>query len=146
MDGDGSFVPAELADLLAPIVSGSADLVLGTRMCGGMADGAMPPHQRFGNQLVAWLIRRLYGVDLTDLGPFRAVRRDLLLALDMRERTYGWPVEMIVKAARRRVRIVELPITYRPRLAGRSKVGGTVRGTALATYRILRTTLRYVGG
>jgi glycosyltransferase involved in cell wall biosynthesis len=143
MDGDGSFVPGELATLLAPILDGSADLALGTRMRGGMAAKAMPAHQRFGNQLVARLMYRLYGIRLTDLGPFRVVRRELLSALDMREMTYGWPVEMIVKAARRQARIVELPVRYRPRMAGHSKVGGTVRGTFLATYRILRTTLRY---
>jgi glycosyltransferase involved in cell wall biosynthesis len=146
MDADASFIPGELGPLLAPILHGSADLALGTRLRGGAALGAMPPHQRFGNWLVARLITLLYRVHLTDLGPFRAVRRDLLLALDMHERTYGWPVEMIVKAARRGARIVELPVSYRPRLAGRSKVGGTVRGTILATYRILRTTLRYAGG
>ena len=145
MDGDGSFVPGELDRLLAPILHGAADLALGSRMRGGMARGAMPPHQRFGNWLVARLMHLLYGVRLTDLGPFRAVRRDLLSALDMREHTYGWPVEMIVKAARHRARIVELPVSYRPRMAGRSKVGGTLHGTVMATYRILRTTLRYAG-
>jgi glycosyltransferase involved in cell wall biosynthesis len=145
MDGDGSFVPGELERLLAPIVQGTADLTLGSRLLGGMAPGAMPPHQYFGNWLVARLMYQLYGVRLTDLGPFRAVRRDLLAALDMREYTYGWPVEMIVKAARHGAQIVELPVSYRPRIAGRSKVGGTVRGTVMATYRILRTTLRYAG-
>jgi len=146
MDGDGSFVPGELATLLAPLLDGSADLVLGTRMRGGMAAGAMPPHQRFGNQLIARLMYRLYGLRLTDLGPFRVIRRDLLNTLDMHEMTYGWPIEMIVKAARHGARIVELPISYRPRSAGKSKVGGTVRGSILATYRILRTTFRYVVG
>ena len=145
MDGDGSFIPGELERLLAPIADGAADLVLGTRLRGGMAPGAMPPHQRFGNWLVARLMYVLYGVRLTDLGPFRAVRRELLTALDMRERTYGWPVEMIVKAARHGARIVEVPVSYRPRMAGRSKVGGTFHGTIMATYRILRTTLRYAG-
>jgi glycosyltransferase involved in cell wall biosynthesis len=143
MDGDGSFVPEEITLLTQPLRNGDADLVLGTRMRGGMAPGSMPPHQRYGNLLVAELVQRLYGVPLSDLGPFRAIRRDLLLELDMRERTYGWPIEMIVKAARRRARILELPVRYRPRLAGHSKVGGTVRGTVLATYRILRVTLRY---
>jgi len=146
MDGDGSFVPGELQALLAPIRDGAADLALGTRMRGGMVAGAMPPHQRIGNQLVARLMHLLYSIELTDLGPFRAIRRDLLEALQMRERTYGWPVEMIVKAARRHARIVEVPVSYRPRMAGRSKVGGTVRGTLLATYRILHTTLRYAVG
>jgi len=146
MDGDGSFAPGGLGALLAPIGSGSADLAHGTRMRGGMTSGAMPPHQRFGNRLVARLMYMLYGLRLTDLGPFRAVRRDLLLALNMRERTYGWPVEMIVKAARQHARIVELPVSYRPRMAGQSKVGGTLRGSALATYRILHTTFRYAMG
>ncbi|MCL5994731.1 MAG: glycosyltransferase family 2 protein [Chloroflexi bacterium] len=144
MDGDGSFVPAELATLLMPLRQNQADMVVGSRMRGGMAAGAMPSHQVFGNQLIAWLLHRLYGLTLTDLGPFRTVRRDLLLALNMQEFTYGWPVEMLVKAARRGAHIVEVPVSYRPRLAGRSKVGGTVRGTVLATYRILRTTVRYV--
>jgi hypothetical protein len=112
-------------------------------MQGGMVAGAMPPHQLHGNRLVAWLVRRIYGVPLTDLGPFRAIRRSLLGQLDMRERTYGWPIEMIVKAARQGATIVELPVGYRPRFAGHSKVGGTVRGTVLATYRILSVTLRY---
>jgi glycosyltransferase involved in cell wall biosynthesis len=147
MDGDGSFIPGELAALAAPLLDGSADLVLGTRMRGGMAAGAMPPHQRFGNQLIARLMHGLYGVRLTDLGPFRVIRRDLLNTLDMREMTYGWPVEMIVKVARQGARIVELPVCYRPRSAGVSKVGGTMRGTILATYRILHTTFRYsLGG
>lgn len=143
MDGDGSFIPGEAWTLLAPIQNGQADFVLGSRMLGGMTPGAMPPHQLYGNKLVARLLRLLYGLRLTDLGPFRAIRRDLLLALEMRERTYGWPVEMMVKAARRRARIVESPVSYRPRFAGQSKVGGTARGTLLATQRILRVTFRY---
>src|SRR6266511_1052758 len=109
MDGDGSFVPGELQALLAPIRAGAADLVLGTRMRGEMLAGAMPPHQRIGNQFVTRLMHRLYGIELTDLGPFRAIRRDFLESLQMRERTYGWPVEMIVKTARPHARIVELP-------------------------------------
>ncbi len=143
MDGDGSFAPAELPSLLAPIRSRQADLVLGTRMAGSMTPAAMPPHQRFGNRLTARLLHLLYGLHLTDLGPYRAIRRDLLLALDMEERTYGWPVEMMVKSARRQARIVETPVSYRPRLAGQSKVGGTVKGSALATYRILATVFRH---
>jgi hypothetical protein len=85
----------------------------------------------------------LYGLHLTDLGPFRAIRRDTLAALNMRDRTYGWPVEMIVKAARHGARVAEVSVSYRPRMAGQSKVGGTLRGTTLATYRILTTTFRY---
>lgn len=146
MDGDGSFVPGELEQLLRPLHAGSADLVLGTRMRGGRAPGAMPLHQVLGNQLVARLLRVLYRTELTDLGPYRAIRRDLLATLAMREQTYGWPVEMMVKAARHHARIVELPVTYRPRLAGESKVGGTMRGTILAAYRIFRVTFRYARG
>lgn len=144
MDGDGSFIPGELSRLVTPIVDGSADLVLGSRMRGGMVAGSMPPHQRFGNQLVAWLVRRFYGVALTDLGPFRAIRRQLLLTLQMQERTYGWPIEMMVKAAKQPARVLEVSVSYRPRLAGQSKVGGTMRGTILATYKILRVTFRYL--
>lgn len=143
IDGDGSFLPQETSGLLAPLREGCADLVLGSRVLGGIAPGAMPPHQMFGNWLVAHLVRALYGLRITDLGPYRAIRPDLLRALDMREMTYGWPVEMIVKAARRRARILEVPVSYRPRRAGQSKVGGTLRGTILATYHILATTLRY---
>lgn len=142
MDGDGSFVPEQIGRLVGAVRAG-ADLALGTRMRGGLAAGAMPPHQLHGNQLVAWLVQRLYGVPLSDLGPFRAVRRTLLDRLQMRERTYGWPIEMIVKAARQGAVIVELPVDYRQRFAGQSKVGGTLRGTVLATYRILRVTLRH---
>jgi glycosyltransferase involved in cell wall biosynthesis len=143
MDGDGSFLPAELPRLLAPLQSGQADLVLGARQLASLPPGVMPPHQVFGNRLVAWLLRRLYGLPLTDLGPYRATHRDLLLSLDMRERTYGWPVEMTVKAARLRKRIVEVPVTYRPRFAGQSKVGGTLRGSLLSGYRFFRVILRY---
>jgi glycosyltransferase involved in cell wall biosynthesis len=143
MDGDGSFAPAELTSLLAPIQTNQADLVLGTRMNGGMTPAAMPPHQLVGNRLTARLLHLLYGLSLTDLGPYRAIRRDLLLALEMEERTYGWPVEMMVKSARRQARITETPVSYRPRLAGQSKVGGTVRGSTLAAYRILATVFRH---
>lgn len=143
MDGDGSFVPGELAALLAPVSAGIADLALGSRFLGGMAPGAMPPHQLFGNKLVAKLVGARFGLRLTDLGPFRVVRRDLLQSLEMQEFTYGWPLEMIMKAVRRQARVAEVPVTYRRRFAGQSKVGGTLRGTVLATYRILRVTLRY---
>ena len=143
MDGDGSFVPAELARLLKPIVQDEADLVLGARRLQDSQGDLMPPHQRFGNRLFAWLLRRRYGLVLTDLGPYRAVKRELLLALDMQEHTYGWPLEMIIKTARARKRIVELPVSYRPRIAGQSKVGGTLRGSLLSAYRFFHVMLRY---
>jgi glycosyltransferase involved in cell wall biosynthesis len=141
MDGDGSFVPGELPDLLAPLLRVEADLVLGSRM---RRNGVvMPSHQRLGNLLFAWLLRRRFGLTLTDLGPYRAIRRDLLLELNMREHTYGWPLEMIVKTARLGRPILEVPVTYRPRIAGQSKVGGTLRGSILTAYRFFLVTLRY---
>ena len=143
LDADGSDAPADLPALVEPVRAGRADLVLGSRLAGSIARGAMPPHQRFGNRLAGFLIRRLYGVPLTDLSPFRCVRADALRALDMREMTYGWPTEMIVKAIRHGYRVVEVPVRYRPRAGGRSKISGTVRGTLLAAYFILGTTLRY---
>ena len=144
LDGDFSFAPAEMPRLLAPLQAGTADLVLGSRALGSIERGSMPTPQRFGNWLVARLMQQLYGLPVTDLGPYRAVRRDLLATLDMREMTYGWPTEMIVKAARRRARIVEAPVSYRSRRSGRSKVSGTLTGTLLAGYVILDTTFRYM--
>lgn len=142
LDGDGSFDPREIPSLLAPIKSGTAELVLGSRELGATSNGALPPHQRWGNRLVAALLRTLYGLHITDIGPFRAIDAQLLRELEMREPTYGWPTEMVVKAARR-ARIVEVPVSYRSRLGGVSKVGGTVRGTLLAGYRMLALTFRY---
>lgn len=142
LDGDGSSDPAELPVLLAPLRDGSADLVLGSRLLGGKRE-AMLPHQRFGNWLTALLMRRLYGIRVTDLGPYRAIRAGLLAKLDMREMTFGWPTEMMVKAARHGARIMEVPVSHHPRLAGKSKVSGTVRGSLLAAYFILRTTFKY---
>jgi glycosyltransferase involved in cell wall biosynthesis len=146
MDGDYSFLPADLPRLLEPILADQADLVLGSRLQGGIAPGAMPPHQRWGNRLAAWLVKRLYGLQLTDLGPYRAIRRPWLLRLNMREMTYGGPTEMIVKAARGGARICEVPVSYQGRFAGRSKVSGTLRGTLLAAWFILGVTLRYAWG
>jgi glycosyltransferase involved in cell wall biosynthesis len=152
LDADGADDPSQIPDLLAPMLGGPVGMVLGSRLAGEIAPGcllsagAMPWHQRFGNQLAAWLIRRLYGLPLTDLSPFRAVDRELLLGLEMEEMSYGWPTEMIVKASRRGWHVVEIPVRYRPRMGGRSKISGTVRGTALATYYILRTIFRYARG
>ena len=143
LDGDYSFLPADLPALLRPIESDHADLVLGSRWLGHIEPGAMPPQQRFGNWLTARLMNRLYGLSITDLGPYRAVRRSVLDQIDMQEMTYGWPAEMIVKMAQRRARIVEIPVGYHARRAGRSKVSGTLRGTLRAGWHILRVTLRY---
>ena len=143
MDGDGSFVPAELTNLLALIVNERADLALGSRLLKHMPSEVMPPHQLFGNRLVSGLMNRMYSLHLTDLGPFRAINRSLLVSLNMQEHTYGWPVEMMVKVARRRMRIMETAVSYRPRMAGKSKVGGTVHGTLLTAFRIFRVLLRH---
>jgi len=144
MDADGADDPAQIHDLISPLQDGVTDMVLGSRLAGNISKGAMPWHQRFGNWLSALLIRGLYGLQITDLSPFRAVRREKLLDLGMQEMTYGWPTEMITKAARQGWRIVEIPVNYHPRLAGESKISGTLRGTVLATYYILKTIFKYV--
>jgi hypothetical protein len=143
LDGDYSSLPGELPVVLAPLLAGQADLVLGSRYRGHIAPGAMPPQQRFGNWLVAHLMNWLYGLSITDLGPYRAIRRSLLEQLEMREMTFGWPAEMMTKAARQGARLVEVPVSFHQRRAGRSKVSGTMRGTILATWFILGVTLRY---
>lgn len=145
MDADGANDPGDLPRLAAPVAEGRADLVLGSRLEGEIAPGAMPWHQRFGNWLSARLIARLYGLPITDLGPFRAVRREKLLELALTDMTFGWPTEMLAVAARRGWRIQEVPVRHRPRLGGRSKISGTLRGTVLATYHILAAILRYAG-
>jgi glycosyltransferase involved in cell wall biosynthesis len=147
MDGDGSCDPADIPSLLAPLVQDEADLVLGSRVqSAGLGAQALLPHQRLGNALTTALIRVLYGQRLTDLPPLKAIRRPVLAGLGMREMTYGWTVEMIVKCARRGQRIVEIPAAARPRIAGQSKVSGTIRGTVLAAYYLLGTTIRYAWG
>lgn len=143
MDADGSFVPEELPRLVAPIEEQKAELVLGSRLINDLPPGTMPPHQLYGNRFVARIINKLFALSLTDLGPFRALPKDVLDSLEMRELTYGWTVEMMVKVARRGSRIVEVPVTYRERFAGKSKIGGTLSGTILATYRIFSVVLRY---
>ncbi|HXT38190.1 MAG TPA: glycosyltransferase family 2 protein [Chloroflexota bacterium] len=142
LDGDYSDFPEEARLILAPILGGTADLVLGSRLRGRRQKGALPPHQLFGNWLISGMMRLLYGTQVTDLGPFRAIHADLLGRLEMREMTYGWPVEMMVKAARSGARIKEVPVSYRKRI-GKSKISGTIRGSVLAAYAIIGVTLRY---
>jgi glycosyltransferase involved in cell wall biosynthesis len=142
LDGDASDQPEELAEILGPVIRDEADLVIGSRLSGRREPGAMPLHAVFGNWLTARLVQLLYGVRITDLGSFRAIRRPALLALDMRERTYGWPVEMIIKSAKRGYRVREVPVTHRRRI-GKSKVAGTLRGSLTAAVRILVTTFRH---
>src|SRR6266516_2375519 len=145
MDGDGSDDPTDLPMLLAPISEGRADIVIGSRVSTLSEQGAIAPQARLGNWLVSRLIRLLYGVRLSDIGSFRVIRCSSLEELKMREMTFGWPVEMLVKAARARYRIIELPIHYRRRSSGRSKVAGTIVGSLKAAYYMVRTTLRYAG-
>ncbi len=142
LDGDGSDVPEDLPRVLAPIRRGEADLVLGSRALGRREAGSLAAHQLWGNRLVLALLRLLYGVRLTDFGPFRAIRAEALARPGMAHPTYGWPIEMVVKAARRGLRIVEVPVDYRRRV-GTSKVAGTLRGSLLAGYHLVATVLRY---
>lgn len=143
LDADRSSRADEVDLLLQPIIDGYADLVLGSRVLGRIDDGAMAPHQRFGNWIAAHLMRRLYGVDVTDLGPYRAIRADVFASLNMMEVTYGWPTEMTVKCARLGYGVVEVPVTWQVRQSGRSKISGTVKGSVLAAYHIIGTTIRF---
>jgi glycosyltransferase involved in cell wall biosynthesis len=142
LDGDYSDRPSELPILLGPILQGHADITLGSRLAAGNITAAMPWHQAFGNRLAAGLIRVLYGVKLSDLGPFRAGRANVLHELALEETTYGWAVEMILKGAIAGFRIVEVPVSYHPRI-GKSKISGTVKGTVGAGWFILSRIMRY---
>jgi glycosyltransferase involved in cell wall biosynthesis len=142
LDGDYSDRPSELPILLAPIIQGRADITLGSRLHQRRFAGALPWHQVFGNRLAAGLIRLLYRVQVSDLGPFRASRADVLRALDLEETTYGWAVEMILKGALAGFHIVEVPVSYYPRI-GKSKISGTLKGTLGAGWFILSLIVRY---
>jgi glycosyltransferase involved in cell wall biosynthesis len=142
LDGDYSDRPAELPHLLAPIAEGRADITIGSRLAVPCARGAMPWHAAFGNRLAAFLINTLFGQRITDLGPFRAVRADVVRQLALEETTYGWAVEMILKGALQGFRVVEVPVSYYPRI-GESKISGTVRGTFGAAWFIFGRILRY---
>ena len=142
LDGDYSDRPSELPILLAPIVEARADITLGSRLHERRSAGALPWHQVFGNHLAASLIRLLYGLQISDLGPFRAARADVLRKLALEEATYGWAVEMILKGTLSGFRIVEVPVSYYPRI-GESKISGTVKGTVGAAWFILSLIVRY---
>ncbi len=142
LDGDYSDRPSELPLLLAPITEGRADITLGSRVLVEKNHAALPWHQVFGNRLAAALIGLLYRVQISDLGPFRAARFDVLRALDLEQATYGWAVEMILKGAKAGFRIVEVPVSYHARI-GTSKISGTVRGTIGAGWSILTLIARY---
>jgi glycosyltransferase involved in cell wall biosynthesis len=141
VDGDYSDRAAEMTELVRPILDGQADFVVGSRVLGRREPGALALHARVGNWLAARMIRLLYGYRFTDLGPFRAIRYETLLALDMRDRDFGWTAEMQAKAAREGVRCAEVPVSYHRRI-GRSKITGTVRGTVMAGYKILTTIVK----
>lgn len=139
LDGDGADDPADLDDLLAPIAAGRAELVIGSRVRGPAEPGAFTPQARFGNTLACTLIDWIYGERYTDLGPFRAIVWEGIELLQMADRNFGWTVEMQVKAARIGLRATEIPVAYRRRVAGRSKVAGTVSGSLKAGAKILWT-------
>jgi glycosyltransferase involved in cell wall biosynthesis len=143
LDGDRSDDPAELGDVAGPVIEDKADLIIGSRLSGSLEKGAMPLHGRVGNRFVGYMLRLLYGVDLTDIGSFRAIRTKELFNLNMQQMTCGWPVEMVVKAARQGLRIKNVPIRYRRRI-GVSKVTGTFRGSLKAAYYMFLVPLKYL--
>ncbi len=143
LDGDRSDDPAQLETIAGPVVADRADLVIGSRLEGILAKGAMPLHGRLGNRFMVSLLGLLYGVEITDIGSFRAIKAQTLFDLNMEQMTYGWPVEMVVKAARKGLRLQSVPIHYRKRI-GRSKVTGTLKGTILATYYMFLVPLKYL--
>ena len=141
IDADYSDHPEEMPLLVQPIIDGM-DMVIGSRALGKKEKGSMTPQQVFGNWLATGLLKVIYGVSYTDLGPFRAIRYDKLLQIDMKDTTYGWTVEMQLKAAKLKMKIVEVPVNYRKRI-GFSKISGTVKGTVLAGYKIITTIFKY---
>jgi len=144
LDGDGSDCPELMPRLLGPIVDGTHDFVIGSRTRGQRETGSMNLSQLLAGRAAGFVLRVLYGARFTDMCPFRAIRRDALEKLGMREETYGWNLEMQIRAARARLRILEVPVDHRRRTGGKSKVSGTVTGTVRAGTRILFTLLRVV--
>lgn len=142
LDGDYSDRPSELPILLAPLIDGRADITVGSRLDADRNSRALPWHAAFGNRLAATLIQLLYGLKLSDLGPFRAARASVLRDLGLEEATYGWAVEMILKGAIAGFRVMEVPVSYHPRI-GRSKISGTLKGTVGAAWFILSRIVRY---
>ncbi len=138
LDADYSDSPDEMEQLVKPIIQDDIDLVIGSRALGNCEKGAMLPQQIWGNRLATFLLKLLYGTEFSDLGPFRAVKFNKLLDLEMEDKNYGWTVEMQVKAAKQNLAFTEVPVSYKRRI-GSSKVSGTLRGTAMAGYKILYT-------
>ena len=143
LDGDYSDHPEEIVKIVAPILSNDADLVIGSRAQGKKEKGSMTYPQIFGNKLATFLINLLYKQRFTDLGPFRAIRYESLLKIGMKDKNYGWTVEMQLKAAKHGLNCVEVPVRYRKRI-GKSKVSGTMKGTIMAGYKILWTIFKYL--
>ena len=138
IDADYSDFPEEIPELVRPILEGKADLVIGSRVLGNADRGSLTFVQRFGNALATLLIRLIYGYQFTDLGPFRAIRFKTLLELGMKDRNFGWTVEMQIRAAKLKISATEIPVNYKNRI-GKSKVSGTVKGSILAGYKIIYT-------
>jgi len=145
LDGDYSDFPEDMADLVDPIIEGQADLVIGSRMMRAEDASELTPQQRYGNGLAVFLIRIIWGQSFTDLGPFRAIRASALASLALADRDYGWTVEMQIKAAKQKLRCLEVPARYRQRI-GVSKISGTVKGTVLAGKKILTVIARHAVG
>ncbi len=143
IDGDYSDYPEESKNLIEPIIEDGYDLVIGSRVLGEMEKGSMTPAQIFGNWLATSLIKMIYNYQFTDLGPFRAIRFDKLMALKMEDKDFGWTVEMQVKAAKMNLKCIEVSVDYRKRI-GKSKVSGTIKGTILAGHKILWTIFKLI--
>lgn len=143
IDGDHSDFPEQLPELVQPIIDGQADMVIGSRALGKKEKGSMTLQQIFGNWLATTLIRWFYGVSYSDLGPFRAIRYQSLMDLQMQDTNYGWTVEMQLKAAKQKMKVMDVPVNYRQRI-GVSKVSGTVKGTIMAGYKIIFTIFKYL--
>jgi glycosyltransferase involved in cell wall biosynthesis len=143
IDADYSDHPEEIPLLVKPIINDGMDMVIGSRALGTKEKGSMTPQQVFGNWLATRLLKTIYNVRYTDLGPFRAIRFDKLLVINMQDTTYGWTVEMQLKAAKLKMKITEVPVSYRKRI-GFSKISGTVKGTVLAGYKIITTIFKYM--
>ncbi len=143
LDADYSDYPEQMNDLIQPIIHQNMDMVIGSRALGDLEKGAMTPQQVFGNWLATFLLRIIYKVKYTDLGPFRAIKYNSLMAINMQDKTYGWTVEMQVKAAKLKMATCEIPVNYRKRI-GFSKVSGTVKGTIGAGYKIITTIFKYI--
>jgi len=142
LGGRGSDCPEMMERLVTPLIEDRSDFVIGSRTRGNREAGSLIFHQVVAGYMIGFLLRILYGAHSTDMGPFRAIRRETLDKLNLREETYGWPLEMQMRAARARVRTMEVPVDYRRRAGGHSKIAGTIRGTILASTRILITFAR----